>query len=189
MPNGDENSRTSLYGFEMKGPDLRRVDERKTHDINSLWQRSHEILALAVRGMKQVEIAEILNISPQTVSNTLNSDLGRQKLSIMRRGRDENAVIAAERIDLLTQRALDVYDEIFDNENEAVNIDMKKKTADTVALELSGLRAPTKIQAHSIHSIATLKEIEAFKERGKEAAIAAGMIVEVPEEETNDSVG
>ena len=190
MPNGDTNSRTSLYGFEMKGPDLRRVEERKTHDINSLWQRSHEILALAVRGLKQVDIAEILNITPQTVSNTLNSDLGKQKLSFLRKSRDEKAIIAADKIDILTQQALAVYGQIFEDESGEVNLDMKKKTADTVALELSGLRAPTKIQAHTVHSIATLKEIESFKERGREAARAAGMIVEVEEEkeEANDSV-
>lgn len=180
MPNGNE--RTSLYGFEMKGPDLRRVDDRKTYDINSLWQRSHEILALAVRGLKQTEIAEILGISPQTVSNTLNSDLGKQKLSILRRGRDENAIVAAERIDLLAQKALDVYEEIFDDEGGLIPIMDRKKAADTVMLELSGHRAPTKIQSQSISSVATLEEIEEFKKRGIKAQREAGMIVDLPSE-------
>ena len=184
MPNG--NDRTSLYGFEMRGPDLRRVEDRKTHDINSLWQRSHEILALAVRGMKQTEIAEVLDITPQTVSNTLNSDLGRQKLSILRKNRDEKAVEASERIDILTQQALAVYGEIFEDESGQVNMMDKKKTADTVVLELSGFRVPVKVQSHSVHSTATLEEIEQFKERGKKAARAAGMIVDLPEETKGD---
>lgn len=178
--------RTSLYGFEMREPDLRRVEDRKTHDIKSLWQRSHEILALAVRGLKQTEIAEILNITPQTVSNTLNSELGQRKLSIMRRTRDEAAVETQNRITVLAEQALDVYQQIFENEDGQANIDLQKKAADTVVLELSGLRVPTKIQSHSVNTTATLEEIEALKERGKEAMRVAGMIVELPEEETGN---
>jgi len=173
-------SRQSLYGFDFREPDLRRVEERKTYDIKSLWQRSHEIIALAVRGLKQVEIAEILDVTPQTVSNTLNSDLGQQKLSLMRKGRDDNALKVSERIELLTQRALDVYEEIFDNKDRTISYDLQKKTADTVALDLSGYRAPTKIQ--SFYATATLEEIEEFKQRGLKAQREAGMIVEVPSE-------
>lgn len=179
-------NRQSLYGFDMREPDLRRVENRKTYDIKSLWQRSHEILALAVRGMKQVEIAEILNISPQTVSNTLNSDLGEQKLSVMRKGRDEKAIETSEKIEDLTERALKVYDKIFDDEGGLIPIEMQKKVADTVMLELSGHRAAVKI--HSVSTIATLKEIEEFKTRGIQAQRDAGMIVDIEEETKDDSV-
>lgn len=179
-------ARTSLYGFDMREPDLRRSEDRKTYDIKSLWQRSHEILALALRGMKQVEIAEVLDISPQTVSNTLNSDLGRQKLSIMRKGRDEKAVEVSERIEDLTEKALEVYDEIFNNAGDLIPIDMRKKTADTVMLELSGHRAATKI--HSVSTTATLKEIEEFKARGIQAQRDAGMIVDVIDENGKEEV-
>jgi len=176
----DAATRSSLYGFDFREPDLRRVEDRKTYDIKSLWQRSHEIIALAVRGLKQVEIAEILDVTPQTVSNTLNSDLGQQKLSLLRRGRDENALRVSERIEYLTQKALDVYEEIFENKDKTIPYKLQKETADTVALELSGHRAPTKIQ--SFHATATLEEIEEFKQRGLKAQREAGMIVEVPSE-------
>lgn len=169
--------RTSLYGFEMREPDLRRVEDRQTYDIKQLWQRSHEILALAVRGLKGTQIAELLDISPQTVSNTLNSDLGQRKLSVMRRSRDDAAVEVSERIAVLTERALDTYEEIFDD--DVATVDQKRKTADVVMLELSGYRVPTKVQSQSFSAVATLQEIEEFKKRGLEAQRAAGMIVEV----------
>ena len=102
--------RTSLYGFEMREPDLRILLRCLAKYMWYLWQRSHEILALAVRGLKGTQIAELLNISPQTVSNTLNSDLGQRKLSIMRRTRDDAAVQVSERIAVLTERALDTYE-------------------------------------------------------------------------------
>ena len=177
-------NRQSLYGFDVREPDLRRVENRKTYDIKSLWQRSHEILAMAIRGMKQVEIAEVLDISPQTVSNTLNSDLGQQKLSVMRKGRDDKAVEVSERIESLTEKALEVYDKIFKDEGGLIPIDMQKKAADTVMLELSGHRAATKI--HAVSTTATLKEIEDFKIRGIQAQRDAGMIVDIEEEEETD---
>lgn len=181
-----ETNRLSLYGFEMREPDLRRSDERKTYDIKALWQRNHEILALAVRGLKQTEIAEILDITPQTVSNTLNSDLGRHKLSVMRRTRDEAAVEVSNRISYLAEKALDVYEKIFEDENDMIPFELQKKTADTVMLELSGHRVPTKIQAHSVHTVASIEEIEQLKERGKAAMREAGMIVELPEEDDGE---
>jgi len=178
-------TRRSLYGFEMREPDLRRKDStRKTHNIKQLWQWSHEILNLAVRGMKPVEIAEILNITSQTVSNTLNSDLGMQKLSEMRKKRDEDTYDTVKEIDDLTKKALEVYHEIFDDKTETHL--MKKKVADTVTLELSGLKVPTRIQSHNIHQVATKEEIEEWKKRGIDAGRESGMIIDLPVEEPAD---
>ena len=181
-------TRKSLYGFDMRTPDLRRKDDtRKTHNAKQLWQRSHEILNLTVRGLKQVDIAEILNLTPQTVSNVVNSDLGMQKISEMRKKRDEEAFDAGKEIDELTEKALNVYHEIFDDDTEGHA--MKKKVADVITLELSGLRVPTRIQASSFNATATLAEIEEFKKRGIEAQRVAGVVIDLPTEEANnDSV-
>jgi len=172
-------NRNSLYGFEMREPDLRRSEDRKTYNVKSLWQRNHEIVNLAVRGFKQTEIAEILNISPQTVSNTLNSELGERKLAKLRKSRDEEASVVSEKIRVLTDKALKVYDDLFENEDGNTSKDLQKKAADTVVLELSGLRVPTRVQSQSFNTTATLAEIEEFKKRGIAAAKASGMIVEV----------
>ena len=82
-------TRNGLYGFEFLEEDQRRVpqEERKVYDVKQMWQRTHEIVNLAARGYKNVEIAEILNIHPQTVSNTLNGKLGQLKLSELRKER------------------------------------------------------------------------------------------------------
>lgn len=176
-------TRDGLYGFEFLKPDERRVptEERKTYDIQSLWQRNHEIVNLAARGFKQIEIAEILSIHPQTVSNTLNSELGKRKLSEVRLERDEDAKKVSEKIRVLTNKALDVYHQIFDDESGECSLKDKKSAADTVALELSGLRAPTRIQSHSVSTVLTKDELEAFKKRGIEAARESGMIAENPD--------
>ena len=187
-------TRQGLYGFDFRDVDDRRVPEggeRKTYEIKALWQRNHEIVSLAARGFKGTEIAEILNIHPQTVSNTLNSELGEHKLSELRLGRDEDTKKVTEKIRVLTNKALDVYHEIFDDESGEASLKDKKALADTVALELSGLRAPTKIHNLSASYTLTKKEIESFKARGAKAVQESNVVIdaEVTDvEKSNDDV-
>ena len=173
--------RNGLYGFEFRDQDLRRRDqsERKTYDIKQLWQRSHEIVNLAARGFKQTQIAEILNIDPQTVSNTLNSELGQKKLSEIRLERDEEAKKVSEKIRVLTNKALQVYHEIFDDQSGECTLRDKRDTANTVLLELSGLMAPTKIHSQHVSTTLTLEELNEFKRRGIQAAKENGLVIEV----------
>jgi predicted transcriptional regulator len=184
-------TRDGLYGFEFRDVDLRRVssDEKKTYNIKALWQRSHEIINLAARGFKQVQIADILNIHEQTVSNTLNSELGQKKLAELRGARDEEAKITTEKIRVLADKALQTYNEIFDNEDGQATLKDRKDVADTVLLELSGLRAPTKIHTSSVSTVLTAEEIENFKNRGVKAAKEIGLdIIDVtPKEKENET--
>lgn len=170
-------SQLSLYGFEMRDVDNRRTGRENTHDIKQLWQRSHEILGLALQGMKQTEIAKVLNISPVTVSNTLNSTLGKEKLSVMRGERDEHYVKVNEEIKKLTIKALNTYHKLFDT--PSVDNELKKEVADTITLDIAGMRAPTKIDNKSLHMHATVEEIEEFKRRGLAAAHESGIVIEV----------
>lgn len=183
--------REGLYGFDFLEEDGRRVlpEERKTPEIKALWQRNHEIIDLHVRGYNGTEIAEILNIHPQTVSNTLNSELGKRKVSELRYGKDEEVKKVAEKVRILTNKALNVYHEIFDDENNEATLKDKKETADTVVLELSGLRVPAKSVSVSTHTTLTKDELDNFKKRGIAAARESGMIIDIePEEKDNDSV-
>lgn len=168
---GKFKTRNGLYGFEYREPDKRRVDDpekRRDYQIKQLWQRSHEIINLAALGYKYVDIAEILHISPRTVTTTLNSELGKHKLSEVRFSRDEEVKKMNEKIRVLTNKALNVYHEIFDDESGECTLKDKKSAADTVVLELSGLRAPTKIQSQSLHAYLTREDLESFKRRGSE---------------------
>jgi predicted transcriptional regulator len=174
-------TRNGLYGFEYLEPDERRVpegDERKTYEIKALWQRNHEIVNLAVEGYKQTEIAEILNIHPQTVSNTLNSELGKRKLSEIRLEKDKEAKKQVEKIRVLTNKALDVYHEIFDNDKGEATLKDRKEAAKDVVMELSGLRSPLKLQSAHVNLTLTKDELESFKKRGIEAARESGMIID-----------
>jgi len=173
--------RDSLYGFKFREVDRRRAEpgERKTYEIKQMWQRTHEICNLVARGFNYVQVAEILDIHPQTVSNTANSELGMQKIAEVREGRDEDTKKVTEKIRILTDKALTTYNKLFDEDK--TDPKLKKDTADTVVLELSGLRVPTRVQAHHISTVLSKGELEEFKERGIKAAREGGLIVDVEE--------
>lgn len=169
--------RNNLYGFEFIEPDKRRKEHRKSYEIKQLWQRSHEILNLAARGFKNVDIARILNITPKCVTETLNSRLGQLKLSDLRQSRDEETRRVQEKIRVLTDKALETYHQIFEDESGEATLKDRKSVADTVLLELSGLRVPTKVQSHSVHTTLSKEELEEFKKRGIQAAREAGLAI------------
>ena len=175
----------SLYGFEMRGKDKRRAEpgERKSHDINMLWQRNHEILRLTLVGLKSTQIAEILGIHKQTVSNTINSDLGRQKLASMRKERDEDAIDVVKEVAKMFPKALEIYNRVLNGEDVTK---MQKETADTVVMDIGGHRAPSKTQSQGAYVHLTSGEIEEFKKRGIEAAKNSGLIVDAEYKEIED---
>jgi len=131
---------------------------------------------------KNEDIALILNVHPGTVSNTLNSDLGKVKLAEVRKGRDDDAKKLSEKIRVLRDKALNVYNEIFDDESGESTLKDKKAVADTVALDLAGLRSPTKVQGVHANIQLTPEELEGFKQRGIEAAKEEGIVINVETE-------
>jgi predicted transcriptional regulator len=186
---------TELYGNLIREADQRRVsrEDKSTYDIKAFWQRHHEICNLAAQGFKQTEIAYILGIHPQTVSNTLNSTLGEEKLSIIRKERDEDAKLMIERIRVLRDKALKVYQELFDQHDESGNsvdcsMTQRLHAADVVTLEIAQMKAPTRIQATSTHTILTGQDLLAIKERAIKEAKNCGLVIEAEAEEVNETL-
>lgn len=167
----------SLYGFPIREPDQRRSGDRKVYDIKKLWSRHKEILQLDSMGYKGSEIAKMLDIDPVTVSLTLNSTLGKEAQAVIRDERDEEYQAMRQSVMELTWKSLEKYEEIL--ESEHAGLKLQKDVADTVTLELAGMRAPTKIQSMSAHAVLTAEELADFKKRGFEAAKNAGKLIEV----------
>ena len=86
-----------------------------------------------------------------------------------------------QRVNELTERALEVYSEIF--ENPSVDYKMKKETADTIVMDIAGHRAPTKVQSQNMNVTANMDQINAFKERGLKAARESGLLVTIEDKE------
>ena len=130
---------------------------------------------MALIGMKSVEIARVLGIAAVTVSNTLNSELGRKKLSLLREKRDGDIVDVAVEVAKMLPKALATYEKVLDGEEVSK---LQKETADTLVMDISGYKAPVKIHSESAHLYLTPDDIKEFKERGIAAAKASGMVVD-----------
>ncbi len=169
----------TLYGFRIKR-DGRRAPpgERKTYNIQKLWQHSHEILNMLLLGWKPKDIARHLGVSEQTVSNTKNSELGQRKLAIMRQSRDADTLDAKTRIDNMIPDALKVYENILRREDfgKDAPIALMKGTADTVTKDLAGMEAPKVIHGKHLHL--TGEDIKHINRRGKQLAIEEGVLTE-----------
>ena len=170
-----------LYGF-MESPDRRKqrgverrevTGARKVGDPVELAQRHHEILNLSLLGLKNVDIAAQLNVTPQSVTQIVNSSLGQEKLRMMRMSRDAEAFDVRKELDKLLPQAVEVYQHILSKDSEA-SLGLKKKTADTLILDVAGHRAPTKFQGAVVHLDSAM--LDELKKRGREA----GIVIDVP---------
>jgi DNA-binding NarL/FixJ family response regulator len=180
MGNNNSNAerRNGLYGQEVRKPDRRRVPVReRSQDIQQLWQRSHEILRYVLLGMDNNTVAKLVGVTPATVSNTINSSLGQKKLSELRVVRDAKTIDVAEEVCKLHEKAVRVYADILEGKGEPSKA-LQKATADTVIMDISGHRAPTKVDARHLNIQLTPEELEDLKGRGRKAAAASGLLLE-----------
>jgi len=173
----------NLYAPKCKTDRRFRADRVGHHpyQIKNLWENHHEILNLALLGWRPVDIAARLKCSVTLVGDTINSDLGRQKLAIMRAARDADTLDVAKEIQELVPKAFDIYKKILKEETPggeplAVPLSLQKATADTIVKDLAGHEAPKK----SVVAHLTTDEIDTIKERGRaiKAARESGAIVE-----------
>ncbi len=155
----------------------RRRSPTRSWDIKQLWQRNHEIIRLAFLGWKHKDIAEHLGVTPVTVSNTVNSTLGKDKLNLMTGARDAETIDVAKEISNMAPKALKIYDKILDEESPA-SLSLQKQTADTGLKDILGYAAPKKFEGKFAHAHLSADDLDRVKQRGRAAAAAAGILLE-----------
>jgi DNA-binding CsgD family transcriptional regulator len=169
-----------LYKTPIGEEDGRRVpqEERKVYDIKNLWARHHEILNLHSMGYKGSEIAEMLGISPVTVSIALNSTLGKERTAELRAIRNGEVEQRLEQVRILTDKALALYHGVLDDAaHGTATLDQQLAVADKVVLELSGMRVPAKVDSRHVTAVLTSEQLSEFNRRGIEAAKSAGLVI------------
>jgi hypothetical protein len=158
-----------------------KVDRRfsptgsNSYDIKRVWAHHHEILRMVVLGKSNVEIAESLNITPQTVSNVRNSPLVADILKKLMHERDEETVNISKRIEEFTPVAVRLLEEVIAGNIPGASIALRAKYADR-HLARTGYGVVTKVQ--SLHGTLSKDDIEDIKARAVRAAEDAGIIVE-----------
>jgi len=139
--------------------------ERK-YAIQTMWDAHREILRLAVTGMKQVDIAEVLNVTPVMVSYTLNSPIAKREIENLRAARDLDAVDVAKRIQEIAPIALQTLEELLCQGTEVV----KFRTA-TDLLDRAGHAAIRTLRTESLSVHLTKQDIDEIKNRAKEIGL------------------
>lgn len=163
--------------------DRRRSDRatRVQYDPVALNQRHQEIINLAALGIPNTVIAEALCVHPATVSNAVNSTLGKEKLALIRGARDADTVDIAKKMQEMIPKALEVYEKILSEEamlgqqpHGGADIKLQEKTATSVLRDFSGLAVPKKmVVGHAHLTPELLKEI---KDQGRAAAKECGLM-------------
>ena len=125
------------------------TDSRK-YSITHLWSIHHEILRRVFLGQKAPVIARILGITTQTVSNTINSDLGKQILERMHEKGEDSVVDVKKRILEHAPEALNVVIDTMKDEQE--DSKLRTKLAQDI-LDRAGLGAPRKIEGEVTHAL------------------------------------
>lgn len=91
--------------------DRRRVaPQQKRYQLDELYAMHHEIIRLLAIGQKPEEIAELLHITTQTVSNVRNTTLARAKMQVLQQCRDREFAVATKRVTDLMPKALDLLE-------------------------------------------------------------------------------
>lgn len=141
-------------------------------------------------GLKEKEIAQQMGVCTVTVSNTINSTLGKEKMAIMRGARDADTIDVAKRMQEIIPKALAVYEKILTEEaekgkpaNGGASIALQKQTADMVLREFSGLAVPKKLLVG--HAAITPEFLKELKEQGIQAARECGLVHDIEVEVVN----
>ncbi len=138
----------------------------KCYDIQRLWGQSKEILRLVVSGLyNNIEVAELVGCTPQTVSNIINSALGKQTLEIMEGAADSETVDLMVKIRAFAPIAFAVQEEMM--LDEATPKGLKNKVADKV-LDRAGYTPISKNLNLNANVGLTGDDLEAIKKRARE---------------------
>jgi DNA-directed RNA polymerase specialized sigma subunit len=98
-------------------------NEKKVYEITQLRDRHKEIIRLILLGHENTEIASILNITPQTVSNVRNSQLAQVELMSLQEARDNNSIDIAKQIQEIAPAALEILHTMIDRTNRKLTTD------------------------------------------------------------------
>jgi predicted transcriptional regulator len=150
----------------------------QNYQIKDLQDIHKEIIRLIFLGMKNVDIAESLGITAQTVSNTRNSSLAQRELALMQASANHGVVDISKRLKELQAPAIEALARILDPESVGVSPSVTSKAAFGI-LDRCGHSPVHKIA--SVSGKFTQEDMDEIKRKAREF----GPIVSDPDEESS----
>ena len=157
------------------------ADTHKAYQIEQMWEVHHEICRLTLIGMKQVDIANHLGVSPAMVSYVLRSPIVKEQLRNMSSSRDIEAMDIDAEIKALAPTAVKVMEELMDSELP----NMRLKAAQDI-LDRAGFAPVKTLRTENLHAYLSADEIKEVKDRAREVGLITDVIFkEVTDADTN----
>lgn len=153
-----------------RGPDLRKTGRQKTWVVSEMWDLHFEIARYVLLGWKNVDIAEQLGVTPQTISNVRNSPIVQEHLAIISGARDADTVDLDKEIKASAPTALKLLIDVINGDGEGTGapISLRVKTAENMVARV-GHGVPHKVQSENVHAYLTSADIEEIKRRAMES--------------------
>jgi len=167
-----------------RGIDLRTVPsgERRTFEVDKMWEVHHEISRLLLLGMNNVDIADRLGVSAAMVSYTRNSPVVKDKMALMTGARDADVVDIMVEIKEKAPKALKLLENILDGTpgtiGELASPALKATTAEKWLNRAGYPEQKPNVNLH-MHQHYNAEDIERIKQRARES----GMVVDIKPEE------
>jgi len=156
--------------------DARRSNMPRQYEPKALNPLHHEILRRALLGDSHKEIADALGCTPATVSNAVNSGLGRDKLATMTAVADMDSVEIAQQIRHTAPLALQFIQSLL--EDNAANSSVRLRAA-TDILDRAGHGAVKKVHVQKSQSELSMDELERLKFEAIERMKQAGTCIDI----------
>jgi predicted transcriptional regulator len=140
---------------------------RNPADPKRLWELHHEVLRRRFLGQRVKDIADAVGLTPQRVSQVLNSPLAQEKLRVMRAEADGTAVDVAKRIAELAPKAVAVLDKLLDG-NNGVSPAVRASAAKDI-LDRAGFSPVRRFEGRIASAVLTPKMLAEIRKRSANA--------------------
>lgn len=160
-----------------------RSPEGPQMQLRELRPRHHEIIRLGLLGFKNRQIARMLNITPQSVTICLSSQVAREYMSLLQAARSCNAVDLAKEISDFAPTCVEVIKEGIQDETVPMPVRMREARE---FLGLGGYVKPQRLSVQGTITHLTPQEIEEIKKRALQTAQLAGVLPSPADQEDKD---
>lgn len=148
------------------------LSERKVSYVVDLQSRHRQIIRLHYEGMKNVDIAARLCITPENVSQVLNSQLAQEHLAMMHQASDTKVMLSATEMMETAAEAHKLLKATMLGEEEA-SIELRTKIA-TDYMARAGYAPIAKSQAAVVNGHFSMQELDELKARAAAARAEVG---------------
>lgn len=152
-------------------------DERK-YQVQHLWERHHKMLRLTLLGWLPRDIATEVGCTVNTVTNCVNSALGKRILSEMQAVVDERTVDVATKLQEMSIKAAAKLEELLEDEDTPRSLQARIAMDN---LDRTGHARQINVKGQFLHGVVTPDMLEQIKRDAYSQATEGSLTPENPQ--------